>query len=293
MSFVLQQYLVGVDGGGTSCRVAVSDVSGTVLGRGMSGASNVTSDFEGAIANINLAVDNAFTEAGIANWSHGQVSAVLGLAGVNIGDAGERLTKQLDFAHCQIVPDTLIAHRGAFAGADGLLAIVGTGSAFLKIIGDEHHYFGGWGARVSDLASGAWLGRAVIESTLLAADGIRPFTDLAHKALSRFGGDAGALAISCAHAEPSDFAEYAPMVVDAAAQKDVAALKIMNQAAADLNEALHALNRENPVSICLWGGLAQVYAPLLSRENAARLQSPQTTALNGALSIAMERFSRD
>ncbi|MET0172534.1 MAG: BadF/BadG/BcrA/BcrD ATPase family protein, partial [Agrobacterium vaccinii] len=47
----MQRYLVGVDGGGTSCRAAVADVNGQILGRGKSGASNIMSAPDQAILN--------------------------------------------------------------------------------------------------------------------------------------------------------------------------------------------------------------------------------------------------
>ncbi len=290
MNSVLPQYFVGVDGGGTSCRVAVSDASGSVLGRGTAGSSNITSDIDGALKNINLAIERAFDEAGIEDWTPQQINVVMGLAGANVDDAGLRLTNLTTFANCKVVTDPLIAHRGAFGPADGLLAIVGTGSAFLKIVGDAQRSYGGWGSRVGDLSSGAWIGRAAIENALLAYDAIRPMTDLSQQILSRSNGRGEDIAVHFAHAEPGGFAEFAPLVVEAAAKKDTAAVKIMLHAASDLNEALTAFNREHPVSICLWGGLAEVYAPLLSKDNAARLQRPQSTALDGALSLAIECF---
>ena len=40
----MADYVIGIDGGGTSCRAALADRNGTLLGRGKSGASNILTD---------------------------------------------------------------------------------------------------------------------------------------------------------------------------------------------------------------------------------------------------------
>ena len=56
-------YIIAVDGGGTSCRVAVADMDGTILGRSLQGAANVVSNVEGAVANIAAGARAALAEA--------------------------------------------------------------------------------------------------------------------------------------------------------------------------------------------------------------------------------------
>ena len=80
----MQRYLVGVDGGGTSCRAAVADADGKILGRGKSGASNIMSAPDQAIVNITDAARAAFADAGLDIGLLSHASAYLGLAGNNV-----------------------------------------------------------------------------------------------------------------------------------------------------------------------------------------------------------------
>lgn len=53
-------YLIGIDGGGTSCRAAVAALGGRILGRGKAGAANILTDPETALQNITDAARDAF-----------------------------------------------------------------------------------------------------------------------------------------------------------------------------------------------------------------------------------------
>ncbi len=44
--------IIGVDGGGSGCRVAVADAAGTVLARAEGGPANIATDPEGADRSI-------------------------------------------------------------------------------------------------------------------------------------------------------------------------------------------------------------------------------------------------
>ncbi len=41
-------FVLGIDGGGTSCRAALATVDGAVVGRAKSGAANIRTDLTGA-----------------------------------------------------------------------------------------------------------------------------------------------------------------------------------------------------------------------------------------------------
>ena len=42
------EFVLGIDGGGTSCRAALATADGAVLGRAKSGAANIRTDLTGA-----------------------------------------------------------------------------------------------------------------------------------------------------------------------------------------------------------------------------------------------------
>ncbi|RVA26536.1 N-acetylglucosamine kinase, partial [Mesorhizobium sp. M7A.F.Ca.US.001.01.1.1] len=57
-------FVLGIDGGGTSCRAALATADGTVIGRAKSGAANIRTDLTGARSNIVEAARQAFLVAG-------------------------------------------------------------------------------------------------------------------------------------------------------------------------------------------------------------------------------------
>ena len=78
-------HVLGIDGGGTSCRAALATADGVVLGRAKSGAANIRTDLTGARANIVDAARQAFLAAGRDPELIPLTPAVLGLAGANVG----------------------------------------------------------------------------------------------------------------------------------------------------------------------------------------------------------------
>ena len=61
---------------------------------------------------------------------------------------------------------------GALGGTDGYVAAIGTGSFLGRQSGAEQRFIGGWGLRLGDEASGAWLGRRVLSRVLDWRDGV-------------------------------------------------------------------------------------------------------------------------
>ena len=77
-------YLFGVDGGGSGCRVVLTSMDGEILGKAQGGPANIETSFSDARDNIIKTCKNAFK---IANLSHVNLEssyAILGLAGSNL-----------------------------------------------------------------------------------------------------------------------------------------------------------------------------------------------------------------
>ncbi|MCF3641253.1 N-acetylglucosamine kinase, partial [Rhizobium sp. TRM95111] len=126
----MMRYIIGIDGGGTSCRAAVATPDGTVLGRGKGGAANILTDPNNAIVSITDAALAAFRDAGLSEAELPAASAFLGLAGTNVGDLTRYVHDRLPFRDTVIDSDGLIALQGALGDADGSVAILGTGTIY-------------------------------------------------------------------------------------------------------------------------------------------------------------------
>src|SRR5690348_12847504 len=124
-------FLIAIDGGGTSCRAVIAAADGTRLGEGLAGAANIATSLETARDNITEAAILAAQEAGLQENSIKESAAVLGLAGANIGANASRISSILPFQVSHVETDARIALYGAFAGDDGAVAVLGTGSVFM------------------------------------------------------------------------------------------------------------------------------------------------------------------
>ena len=126
------KFVLGIDGGGTSCRAALATVEGTVIGRAKSGAANIRTDLTGARSNIVDAARQAFIAAGQDPELIPQTPAILGLAGANVGTYRQQLEAILPFSTSRVETDAEIALEGAVGSGDGAMAILGTGTAIWR-----------------------------------------------------------------------------------------------------------------------------------------------------------------
>jgi len=283
--------VIGIDGGGTSCRAAVATLDGVVLGRSKSGAANIRTDLTGARASIVEAARLAFAEAGIDPDGIDRTPALLGLAGSNVGTYRQQLQAILPFPRCAVESDALIALEGALGAADGAIAILGTGSAYMLRRGETVRTVGGWGFLVGDQASGGRIGRDLLEETLLAHDNIRPASPLTDALLAVFRNNPRDIVEFTTTAKPGDFGGFAPMVFDHAARNDAVATFIVERAVGAISASLDVLKLTEDEPICLLGGLAALYGPRLAARHRDRLRQPLQDALGGAVAMAARRFA--
>ncbi|MCC6203786.1 MAG: N-acetylglucosamine kinase [Hyphomicrobiales bacterium] len=284
-------YLLGIDGGGTTCRAALATADGTVIARAKSGSANIHTNFAGARENIIDAARQAFAEAGIDLARMSEARAVLGLAGANVGTHGRQLEATLPFAKSRVETDAMIALEGAVGGGDGAIAILGTGTAYLGRRDGVARPIGGWGFLIGDHGSGAQLGRELMERTLLAYDGVGPASPLTDEILAVFQGDPGNVVGFAATAKPGDFGGFAPKVFEHAAKGDAVAEAILGRGQAIIEASLtrFALGPDEPLS--LLGGLAPLYEPRLSEPLRRLIRPPLQDALGGAVSMARRLFA--
>ncbi|WP_419911468.1 BadF/BadG/BcrA/BcrD ATPase family protein [Hoeflea sp.] len=282
---------IGIDGGGTSCRAALADGDGTVVGRGRSGAANILTDPDGGIRHIVEAAEAACADAGIDKDLLVHANVVLGLAGANVDGTVSATVERLPFGQCVVESDALIAALGALGEKDGAAAMLGTGSVFASKNGRSVRTIGGWGFYVGDQGSGAVLGRSLLQETLLAHDRVRTGSALTQRVLEDFDGDPAKLVAFAHDALPGAYARYAPIAFEFAADGDAVASRIVKEAAAQVDEAIDVILASTEPRLCLLGGLGKLYEPWLKSEHRACVVPPAGDALDGAVLLAIERFS--
>ena len=209
---VEQSYYIGVDGGGTHCRVQLEDEHGNVLSYADAGSANIMTNAAAAMQSIIdasekaisaikpiSAVDKSISEvdkpiSAIDKPSSAtnkptnpaiklnQIHLAAGLAGANIPSAlNQFLSLHHPFKSVTVISDLHAACLGAHNGYAGALIICGTGSAATVFTGtgtstNSHNFKdkGGYGLPISDNASGGWLGLEAVKHSLLVFDELIP-----------------------------------------------------------------------------------------------------------------------
>lgn len=271
---------LGIDGGGTGCRAAVTDAEGRVLGRGAGGPANISADTDAPLANILSATRAALAEAGHGMDAVVGLTAALGLAGANVPEAARRLAAELPFARSRIVSDSMTATIGALRGEDGIVAAIGTGSVFGVTRNGAFRSHGGHGFLLGDEGGGAVLGRALLSEALRATDGFAPMTPLLQRVLDEHGGPAGVIAFGLT-ARPADFARYAPQIVG---EDDPVADALFNAALVQIAGMIDHLQGDAPLPVVFLGGLGEAYAARLAGR--WDIRAARGTGLDGALLLA-------
>ena len=289
----MPHYILGIDGGGTSCRAAVAGADGRILGRGKSGAANILTDPDNALIHIVGAATAAFEEANIAPSEIASACALVGVAGSNVGDAVHYVKERLPFAKADIESDGLIALQGALGDSDGAVAILGTGSIYISRQGDQVRYIGGWGFQIGDLGSGARLGHALLQESVLAFDRIHPSSPLTDAVMAEFNNDPREAVEFARAARPGEFGRFAPKVFDYASRNDPVAIALVRRCAQTIDEALDVVVAQGSRRLCLLGGLAPIYRPWLAERHQPLFVDPEADALTGSVALAAKRFGTE
>jgi glucosamine kinase len=279
-----QHYFLGLDGGASKCRARIRDMNGQLLGEALGGPSNVYQNFDGAISNIMATASEAAKSAGV---QLSDLHAGLGLAGIVTSVGVEKIqSAKLPFASVTVDNDAFVACVGAFSGENGGIVIAGTGSIGLGIVDGQRHMVGGWGFQLGDHGSGAWIGHHAVRRAALALDGLLQPTGLIEAVLERSGRSRQSLSRWSETAAPKDYAAFAPLVFDHAANADVQGMTIVIEGAAAISKLGHALLVRGTKRLCLLGGLAVVYPPYLDADVRAALVPAEADAMDGAIMLA-------
>ena len=158
------RFYLGVDGGGTNCRVRLADENLKTLAEAGSGRSNLQIDDGDPAYQVDpRGHREVFDKAGI-DYRRDRQHLCLLRHGRRPPAIGPRAFAARDwpFAGVKVYDDIDIAHAGAHGGEDGAVIIAGTGSAALAMVDGQRHQCGGWGFQIGDQMSGAILGRELV-----------------------------------------------------------------------------------------------------------------------------------
>lgn len=279
--------LLGVDGGGTSCRARLAAFSGDVLGEATTGPANLRLGIRQSFAAVTSATLLCLQHAGLTRSHLPRIVACLALAGASEpSQLAAAEASRHPFGKVVITTDAHAACIGAHGERDGGIVVVGTGSVGWAIVKAQSYRVGGWGLPLSDEGSGAWLGGEALRRVLWARDGRIAWTPLLRALFLDFNSDPHAIVRWSQHATPRDWGAFAPRIFEFAARGDVAAVELMQAAAFHVDALASRLIAVGAERIALVGGCASFVKQWLGKSTSAHLVEPLGDALQGALHIA-------
>lgn len=149
----MNEYVIGVDAGGTKVLVQCYSLDGDLLLEKIKPSSNLSVNFNTGTKNIIEAV----TEV-IAEMNNNPLSICIGCAGIETGDLKPRFKDCCEevFKDIKLIitNDAMIGLYSALEGENGMLIIGGTGSIGYLKQDSSLHRFGGWGHLINDDGSG-------------------------------------------------------------------------------------------------------------------------------------------
>ena len=276
---------VGIDGGGTKCKARLENEQGELLAEATTGPANVARDMQGSINNIVDACTQCLLEADLSIERLSDLNVGMGLAGINLPAVKQAFQEHsLPFSSAKVTTDLHIACLGAHHGEEGTIVIVGTGSSGIAVSAEDHRILGGHGFQVGDKGSGAWIGKNAIAHCLETLDGIVEPNELANAVMShmdcRNTCELVALTVS---APPALFATLAPLVFDLAANKQVDALGIIDEAANYITTLTENLLLRSPDRLSYIGGVSDALSTYLPASLRQKMTPPLSPPESGAI----------
>lgn len=280
------EFLVGVDGGGTSTRALVARRDGRVLGQGRAGPSALQQGIASAWTQVQAAIAEAFESAGLPRAALDRVAVGAGLSGVsNPRWRDAFVSTNPGYAQLVAETDSFAMLVGAHGGRPGAIVVAGTGSMgeVLRPDGSRANV-GGWGFPVSDEGSGAWIGLRAVQLAQMAMDGRKPAGPLARAVWEACGDDHATLQAWCGQAGQFAYAQVAPLVFETEAS-DPASAALLADAAEAIDAIALALDPPGELPLAVCGSVGERLHERFAPQVRERLVPAADTPAAGALTL--------
>jgi len=303
----MNEFVIGVDAGGTRTRAAVANARGEILGTADAGSGNPHQNgAASAQKEILGAISRACKAARVG--SDAISAACLGIAGIDRDDERDEWTA---WAREKISPRVKVVNDGELvlaAGSNenwGVALVAGTGSiAWGKSRDGRAARAGGWGHGIGDEGSAYDLARQALRAASQYADGRGEKTKLLDAILAHWNLKSPQELVARVYRsglKPSDIAELAAVVVQCAEGGDPVALSLIERGSKELATMVYAVARElgfenEKFPLALTGGLVLgaeiVRAQLLKAAEARSLKFSSVELvrepIKGAVRMAVE-----
>lgn len=261
-----RKVFIGIDGGGGTTECLLADDKGRILGKGLSGGSNI---YSSGGHNTALALKDSMLMAGLRE-DDVVIAACFGLSGVIHGlenIAVRNIVQEIlpDTEKIIIVCDAITTLTGSIGLGAGICMNAGTGAICAgRNSQGEFAISSGWGHLLGDEGSGYWIGSQGLISALRSYDGRSAKTELLEKLINYMGTDSPQYASQLIHISDNPrkiFSDLCPVVLNCAENGDVIAYDIVKRAGYELALAVWSVanklfmtnenNKIAPVGNCL------------------------------------------
>ncbi len=320
------RYYLGVDGGGTNCRLRLTDESLRTLGEATGGASNLQlGRGEPAYRSILEGAEAILSQAGLGQSAHADTYGCFCMAGGRLPSDREAFAQRSwPFAAVRVYDDIDAAHAGALGGQEGAVIIAGTGSAALAMVHGQRHQCGGWGFHIGDQMSGAILGRELVRRAVEAQDGLVSGSPLTEKVVELLGGNLDSVmdwsfpalfvsdsaggggsgrvaarpkevggrvydAFSVTRA-PTEYAQFARLIFDYYEEGDPVAQELIALELSYVDNYVRWFKARGATRMAATGGLGTRLYPLLRERYGDFIVEPVGDNLSGAVILARQQF---
>lgn len=308
----MPRYYLGVDGGGTNCRIRLANENLETLADAAGGRSNLQIEAgEPAFRSITEGTKEVFKKAGIDIAEAANTYACFGMAGGRLPSAREAFEQRpWPFAKVRVYDDIDIARAGAHGGEDGAVIIVGTGSAALAMVNGQRHQCGGWGFQIGDQMSGAILGRELVRRSVEAADGLLPASPLTQAVIDKLGGSIDAVMdwsfprdprgpmpagdgapSTLLGRAPAEFGALIPLFFDHYEQGDPVAKELMELELSYIDTYVRWFKARGVTRMAAVGGFGTRLYPLMIERHGDFIVRPVDEPLHGAVILAKQNFA--
>lgn len=296
---MMQNYFVGIDGGGSKTHLRIESAEGKVLAEAIAGPANIRLSVEIALQSINEAFTKALTAAHLSVGKMTKIYAGFGLAGFEIQTAREEFLSKvhsLAFSEYQIQSDAYVACLGAHQGRSGSVIIVGTGVVGLLITEKRKIQVGGWGFPHGDEGGAAWLGLEATRQLLHFCDGRAQATPLLLYLKRKFANKVENITQWACYATASQYAELARDVIKYAEKNDEFAIMLLKKSAKEVEKIFLALNSKNnskDTPFTMVGGLSPFVLEYLKPAIKKQFHKPLGDACDGALLMIRNHINQN
>ncbi len=310
----LTRYYLGVDGGGTNCRIRLADENLRTLGEGRGGPSNLQlQNADPAYNSILEGTKAAFAAAGVSEAEYANTHACFCMAGGrSVLDRDAFAKRPWKFANVRVYDDIDAAHAGALGGDEGAVIIAGTGSAALAIVDGKRHQAGGWGFYVGDQMSGAILGRELIRRAVEATDGLVSGSPLTEAVVQALGGTLDDV-MEWSFPKPSEaitykdyrgkdidvsigqipkaYGDFSRMIFEFYEKGDAVARELIDLELSYVDNYVRWFKLRGATRMAATGGLGERLYPILVDRYGDFIVKPLGDNLSGAVILAQQNFA--